>query len=320
MKPLNTDMNAQRWAKEFVELHGGDEDLMRSWFANAIMCGWDNYYWSTDEYKQTIKQTAELQKCIIDPVYFINNYVKTVTIDKGLTDFKLYPYQEKLINKYRNNRFNICKSSRLAGKTLTGIGFLLWSATFNDNISIALCAGRSATARSILEKLQDAYDNLPNWLKMGVTKRNKSELELQNGSRIIAGNTSYDTFKDWSFDLVYLDEFAFAPDKDAQDFVDAVIPAIAANKTSKIIISSTPSYSYKLKNILDEEGNNQTITVQNPFHKIWKDSEDGKNQFVRTLINWDEIPGRNNERKEKMIANIGIGAWNQEFECKFLGS
>ena len=307
MKPLNTDMNAQRWAKEFVELHGGDEDLMCSWFANAIMCGWDNYYWSTDEYTQSITQITELQitelqKCKKDPVYFINNYVKTVTIDKGLTDFKLYPYQEKLINKYHNNRFNICKSPRQAGKTLTGIGFLLWSATFNDNISIALCAGKAATAWSILEKLQDAYDNLPNWLKTGVTKRNKSELELQNGSRIIAGNTSYDTFNGWSFDLVYLDEFAFVPDKDAQDFMNAIFPMVNSNKSTKVIIAS----SIKQRD--------------DCFSKIWKDSEDGKNQFVRTLINWDEIPGRNNEWKEKMIASIGIDAWNQEFECKFVDS
>jgi hypothetical protein len=102
--------------------------------------------------------------------------------------------------------------------------------------------------------------------------------------------------------------------------MNAIFPAIAANKTSKIIISSTPLYSYKLKNILDEEGNNQTITVQNPFHKIWSDSEDGKNQFVRTIIKWDEIPGRNNEWKQRMIDNIGIDAWNLEYECKFLGS
>jgi hypothetical protein len=55
-KPLNTDMNAERWAKEFVELHGGDEDLMRSWFANALMCGWDNHYLTTDEYKKSIER------------------------------------------------------------------------------------------------------------------------------------------------------------------------------------------------------------------------------------------------------------------------
>lgn len=241
----------------------------------------------------------ELQKCKDDPVYFINNYVKTVTFDKGLTDFKLYPYQEDLINKYHNNRFNICKSPRQAGKTLTGIGFLLWYATFNDNVSIALCAGRVATARSILEKLQDAYDSLPNWLKMGVTKRNKSELELQNGSRIIAGITSYDAFRCQGFNLVYLDEFAFVPDKDAQDFMNVIFTMFTAGKFTKVIITSSVRSS------------------KDCFAKIWKDSEEGKNQFVRTLIKWDEIPGRNNEWKEQMIANIGIDAWNEQFECEY---
>jgi hypothetical protein len=34
---LGTD--AQLWAQEFVKLHGGDEGLMISWFANAIEAG-----------------------------------------------------------------------------------------------------------------------------------------------------------------------------------------------------------------------------------------------------------------------------------------
>ena len=162
-------------------------------------------------------------------------------------------------------------------------------------------AGKAATAWSILEKLQDAYDNLPNWLKMGVTKRNKSELELQNGSRIIAGSTAY-MLRGMNYNIIFLDEFAFVSDKDAQDFVDAVLPVATANKSTKVIIASS-------------------IKQQDDcFSKIWKDSEDGKNRFVRTIIKWDEIPGRNNEWKQKMIANIGINAWNQEYECKFLGS
>lgn len=53
-KPLNTDMDADRWASEFVSLHGGDHELMRSWFANALMCGWDNHYWTTPEYKASV--------------------------------------------------------------------------------------------------------------------------------------------------------------------------------------------------------------------------------------------------------------------------
>ena len=304
MKHLNTDMNAQRWAKEFVELHGGDEDLMRSWFANAIMCGWDNYYWSTDEYKQSITQTAELQitelqKCKDDPVYFINNYIKTVTFDKGLTDFNLYPYQEDLINKYHNNRFNICKSPRQAGKTSNGIFYVLHHIIFNDNVTDGIFSFNASDARNSLERLQNAYKNLPKWMQYKVIINNKSTLELENGSRVTVGNTSYATFKGWSFNLVYLDEFAFVPDKDAQDFFIKIFPMFTASISTKVIIASS-------------------IKQQDDwFSKIWNDSEDCKNQFVRTLIKWDEIPGRNNEWKERMIANIGIDAWNQQFECEY---
>ena len=90
-----------------------------------------------------------------------------------------------------------------------------------------------------------------------------------------------------------------------EDFFNSGFPAITANKFTKVIINSTKDYYEEQESF---------------FNKIWNDSEDGKNQFVRTSVKWDEIPGINNEWKEKMIANIGIDAWNQEFECKFLGS
>lgn len=34
---MGTD--AQKWAQEFVAIHGGDEGLMISWFAGAIEAG-----------------------------------------------------------------------------------------------------------------------------------------------------------------------------------------------------------------------------------------------------------------------------------------
>ena len=37
--------DADVWAREFVGLHGGDIDLMRAWFANALMRGYDEYRW-----------------------------------------------------------------------------------------------------------------------------------------------------------------------------------------------------------------------------------------------------------------------------------
>lgn len=39
---LHDTMDAEVWAKEFIRINGGDLDMMRAWFANAIMCGWDH--------------------------------------------------------------------------------------------------------------------------------------------------------------------------------------------------------------------------------------------------------------------------------------
>ena len=248
----------------------------------------------------TPEQIKEFQKCKDSPVYFINNYVKFDHFKDVLTSIKLYEPQEKLINKYHNNRFNICKSSRQAGKTSNGIFYVLHHIIFNDNVTDGIFSFNAFDARNSLERLRTAYKNLPEWMQHKVIKWNKSTLELENGSRVTVGNTTYSSFKGRGFNLVYLDEFAFVPDKDAQDFFIKIFPMLTANKSTKVIIASS-------------------IKQQDDwFSKIWKDSEDGKNQFVRTLIKWDEIPGRDEEWKEQMIANIGIDAWNQEFECKFL--
>lgn len=307
MKPLNTDMNAQRWAKEFVELHGGDEDLMLCWFANAIMCGWDNYYWSTDEYKQsttqiTELQITELQKCNNDPVYFINNYVKFDHFKDGLTGIKLYEPQEKLINKYHNNRFNILKASRqVAGKSSTAIFYILHQIIFDDYKTVGIFSHHQNPSIHLLDRLKVAYENLPKWMQQGVRINNRTTFELENGSKVIAASISSTHTKGQNFSLILLDEIGNNSYAKVEDFFNSVFPIIAANKFTKVIINST-------KDFYEEQ--------ESYFNKIWKDSEDGKNQFVRTLIKWDEIPGRNNEWKEKMIASIGIDAWNQQFECK----
>ena len=33
--------DARDWARAFVKLHGGDEELMLTWFANALMRGYN---------------------------------------------------------------------------------------------------------------------------------------------------------------------------------------------------------------------------------------------------------------------------------------
>jgi hypothetical protein len=62
------------------------------------------------------EQIIEFLKCKDDPVYFAKNYLKIVSLDHGLVPFNLYPFQEKLIENFHKNRFNICKMPRQTGK------------------------------------------------------------------------------------------------------------------------------------------------------------------------------------------------------------
>jgi len=64
----------------------------------------------------TAENIQEFIKCKKDPVYFARNYIKIVSLDEGLIPFKLYKFQEKLIKKFHQHRFNICKLPRQVGK------------------------------------------------------------------------------------------------------------------------------------------------------------------------------------------------------------
>ena len=64
----------------------------------------------------TPEQILEVAKCAEDPVYFATNYIKIVTLDHGLQPFKMYPFQEKMLSSFHDNRFNICKLPRQSGK------------------------------------------------------------------------------------------------------------------------------------------------------------------------------------------------------------
>lgn len=64
----------------------------------------------------TKDQIEEYTKCSKDPVYFIKNYIKIISLDHGLVNLELYPFQEKMVRSFHENRFTICKIGRQSGK------------------------------------------------------------------------------------------------------------------------------------------------------------------------------------------------------------
>jgi len=249
----------------------------------------------------TQEQIEEFIKCQSDPVNFANNYVKIVTLDHGLQTFKPYHFQEKLINNFHQHRFNICKMPRQTGKSTTVVSFLLHYAVFNDNVNIGILANKAATARELLDRLQTAYENLPKWMQQGIISWNKGSLELENGSKILAASTSASAVRGMSFNILFLDEFAFVPNHIADSFFASVYPTITSGKNTKVIIVSTPH-------------------GMNHFYRMWHDAEKGKNEYVFTDVHWSEVPGRDEAWKAQTIANTSEQQFKVEFECEFLGS
>ena len=249
----------------------------------------------------TKEEIEEYAKCMKDPQYFIEHYIKIVSLDEGLIPFHLYDFQKEMIGTFHNNRFTICKLPRQSGKSTTIIAYLLHYVLFNPNVNVAILANKAATARDLLSRLQLAYEHLPKWLQQGVMSWNKGSLELENGSKILASATSSSAVRGGSYNIILLDEFAYVPSNVAEQFFSSVYPTISSGKTTKVMIVSTPH-------------------GMNMFYKLWVDAEEGRNSYVPIEVHWSEVPGRDEKWKEETIKNTSESQFNTEFECEFLGS
>tara|TARA_X000001036_G_C20692132_1_gene809751 strand:+ start:2341 stop:4005 length:1665 start_codon:yes stop_codon:yes gene_type:complete len=268
---------------------------------NGIYLGNPNLKKANTQIEYTEDQVQEMIKCQSDPVYFAKTYVKIVNVDEGLVPFEMWPFQEKLINRFHENRFNICMMPRQTGKSTTSVSYLLHYAVFNNNVNIGILANKASTARDLLGRLQTAYENLPKWMQQGILAWNKGSLELENGSKILAASTSAAAVRGMSFNIIFLDEFAFVPNHIADDFFSSVYPTISSGKSTKIIIVSTPK-------------------GMNHFYRMWHDAEREQNEYVPTQVHWSEVPGRDAKWREQTIKNTSEQQFKVEFECEFLGS
>lgn len=249
----------------------------------------------------TKEQIEELARCSKDIDYFCKKYMRIVNIDDGVVPLELYDFQKEIIQSVVSNRFSICKMPRQSGKTTTMAAVILWFVLFNESFNCAILANKATTAREILGRLQMAYEWLPHWLQQGIVEWNKGNIELENGSKILASATSSSAIRGGSFSLVYLDEFAFVPPELQEEFFASVYPTISSGKTSRVMITSTPK-------------------GMNLFYKIWIDAEEGRNEYTPISVHWSQVPGRDEKWKQQTINNTSEEQFRQEFECEFIGS
>jgi hypothetical protein len=249
----------------------------------------------------TEDQIREFIRCSKDPVYFIENYVKIITLDKGFVQISLYPFQKQAVQDINDNRRVIVKAGRQVGKTTMVVGYILWYILFNEDKFVAILANKAPTAREILNRIKIAYESLPLWLQQGVRVWNKGDIELENNCRIMATSTASSAIRGYSISLLYLDEFAFVPSNIADEFFTSVYPTISSGTQSKILISSTPN-------------------GMNHYYRMWTEAVEGQNGFKHIEANWRQVPGRDQAWADDQRKILGEEKFLQEMECEFMGS
>lgn len=262
--------------------------------------------------KIDIDKLREIKKCAIDPIYFIRNYVYINTKDNGMQLFDLYDFQEAALKRFLKYRFNINKWSRQVGKSTVVRGFILWWGIFHKDQLIAMIGNKLSLAKEQMQQLRDSYSRLPVWLQPGVKLWNKTSIQFSNNSRIIVSSSSPDNIRGFSINLLYLDEFAFLRPNLATEFIASVMPSISSGKTTRCIITSTPN-------------------GMNHFYDMWQTSLDepqaeaelqkgNNNLYVRSVVTWNQVPGRTEEWANAEKLKIGDQRFRQEYECEFVGS
>jgi hypothetical protein len=249
----------------------------------------------------TEEQVREYVKCAKDPIYFIENYVKIITLDKGFVQISLYPFQRQAVKDINDNRRVIVKAGRQVGKTTMVVGYILWYILFNEDKFVAILANKAPTAREILNRIKIAYEALPLWLQQGVRTWNKGDIELENNCRVMATSTASSAIRGYSISLLYLDEFAFVPSNIADEFFTSVYPTISSGTQSKILISSTPN-------------------GMNHYYRMWTEAVEGQNGFKHIEANWRQVPGRDQAWADDQRRILGEEKFLQEMECEFMGS
>src|SRR6056300_1179001 len=253
------------------------------------------------EHSFTKEQLQEYVKCQKDPIYFIENYVQIITLDRGLQPFELYECQKKKVDLILNNRKVILMEGRQQGKTVTAAACILHYTIFQSDKTVAIMGNKTASAREVLARYQTMYENLPIWMQQGVKTWNKGDVELENNCRIFTAATTTSGIRGKSVNWLYIDEAAIIPNNVAEEFFASVYPTISAGETTKILLTSTP-------------------LGYNHFWKFWNEAEKGANGFIHHFIPYKEIPGRDEKWAEEQLKLLGELKFNQEVLCEFLGS
>lgn len=223
---------------------------------------------------------------------------------KGRVNFKLYPYQKKVLWYFLTQRFNIVLKFRQAGLTELIALYVLWFAMFHPNKNIQIISIKDRVAKRVLGRIKYIYRNLPPILQTPIVNGRagdlgtSTEMEFSNGSMITSIPTTEDAGRSEAVSLLVIDEAAIV--RWATKIWAAAFPTLSTGGSA--IINSTP------------------YGVGNWYHQTWVDSLAGGNGFNPIRLRYDMHPERDINWYNEMKAVLGPKRTAQEIDGDFLSS
>ena len=251
---------------------------------------------SQADIKQIVAQ--EYIKCAKDPAYFMRKYCFIQHPTRGRILFNLYPFQEGVLHLFRDNQYIITLKSRQLGISTLASAYALWLMIFHKDKNVLALAITQATARNLVTKTIFMYENLPKWLQLPFTEKNKLSLRLKNGSKITAKSSNSDAARSEAVSLLLIDEAGFIDN--IEETFTAAQQTLATG--GQCMALSTPN------------------GVGNWFHKTWEKAEAGDNSFIPVKLPWSVHPERDQTWRDQQDLDLGIKAAAQECDCDFLSS
>jgi len=251
---------------------------------------------SQPDIKQIVAQ--EYIKCAKDPAYFMRKYCYIQHPKRGRILFNLYPFQEGVLHLFRDNQYIITLKSRQLGISTLASAYALWLMIFHKDKNVLALAITQATARNLVTKTIFMYENLPKWLQLPFTEKNKLSLRLKNGSKITAKSSNSDAARSEAVSLLLIDEAAFI------DNIDETFAAAQQTLATggQCMALSTPN------------------GVGNWFHQTWQNAESGDNGFIPVKLPWSVHPERDQDWRDEQDRKLGVKNAAQECDCDFLSS
>lgn len=245
----------------------------------------------------------EIKKEIIkagkNPSYFLKNYAKISHPDRGMITFKTYDFQDDLLGKFRDHRFNVIVKARQLGISTIVAGYISWLLLFYREKNVLVMATKYNTASNMVKKVKYIINNVPDWLKIATVKTdNKHSFELTNGSQIKAVATSEDAGRSEAVSLLVIDEAAHIDNMDT--IWTAIYPTISTG--GRCVALSSPN------------------GIGNWFHKTFEDSQNGQNLFIPTNLPWSVHPEHDQEWFDNETKNLAKREIAQEYLCSFNAS